>query len=49
MLLFPAYLTHMVTPYAGKSPRISISLNLWVEDRINPCNQTIAVAASLIS
>ena len=28
MLLFPAYLNHMVTPYAGKAPRISIAFNL---------------------
>ena len=31
MLLFPAYLNHMVIPYAGKAPRISIAFNLSVE------------------
>ena len=27
MLVFPSYLTHMVHPYTGKRPRVSISLN----------------------
>jgi uncharacterized protein (TIGR02466 family) len=28
MLLFPGHLSHMVTPYAGTGPRISVSFNI---------------------
>ena len=28
LLLFPGYLSHMVTPYQGESPRISVSFNI---------------------
>lgn len=31
MLLFPSFLTHMVAPYAGDTPRISLAFNLVVE------------------
>lgn len=31
MLLFPAFLTHMVAPYFGDQPRISLAFNLLVE------------------
>ena len=31
MLLFPAYVNHMVAPYYGEAPRISIAFNLAVE------------------
>lgn len=31
MLLFPSFLTHMVAPYAGDTPRISLAFNLAVE------------------
>lgn len=31
MLLFPSYLTHMVAPYQGQTPRISLAFNLIVD------------------
>jgi len=31
LLLFPSFLTHMVAPYAGDTPRISLAFNLAVE------------------
>jgi hypothetical protein len=31
MLMFPSQLTHMVTPYQGESPRITIAWNLGAE------------------
>lgn len=31
MLLFPSFLTHMVAPYFGDKPRISLAFNLLVE------------------
>lgn len=30
MLLFPSFLTHMVAPYFGEKPRISLAFNLNV-------------------
>jgi len=29
MLVFPSYLVHLVHPYTGKRPRVSIALNFW--------------------
>ena len=31
MLLFPSFLTHMVAPYYGEKPRISIAFNMVVD------------------
>jgi uncharacterized protein (TIGR02466 family) len=31
MLIFPSFLTHMVAPYFGEKPRISIAFNLLVD------------------
>lgn len=31
MLLFPSFLTHMVAPYRGSKPRISVAFNLVVD------------------
>ena len=36
MLLFPSFLTHMVAPYFGKTPRISLAFNFQLFRQSKP-------------